>query len=77
MDDWLVSMSGSHLKLASINHSGLLTAPGFPIPQQGGSLSRRWGASDEDPDPILQAAPSPADVSHGRRGLVPSGLICE
>lgn len=25
--------------------------------------------------PTLQAAPSPEDVSHGRRGLVSSGLV--
>lgn len=59
MDDWLVSMSGSHLKLA-------LNKPlrPFLLPQGSLFLSKeeasrvRWGALDEDPDPH-PAGPQP------------------
>lgn len=76
MDDWLVAMRGSHLKLVSINHSGLSYCPKVPC----SSARRKPLTGDGQPPtrtqtPTLQAAPSPEDVSHGRRGLVPSGLV--
>lgn len=70
MDDWLVAMRGSHLKLASINHSGLSYCPKVPCSSARRKPLTGDGSPRQGPrPPPCRQPPALRMLAMGERGL--------